>query len=250
MNSTEGSGTPPLPGGAPPNGHTLRKTALILVSVGLLWNLAEAGLAFWVGLQSASVSLLAYGLDSVVELFAGGVLLWRLSIAGEGDNEPAAERRARRLIGFTFFLLAGYVALHSVASLVGWFPRPEPSLAGVAIVVASAVVMTALYVSKMRIASRMQSRSLRAEAIASLFCDLQDVAVLIGLAFNVLLSWWWADPVAALALLPFFIKEGLENFESHEHEHEDDNERAAPRVCFCFGCCYGLRACATVCCHA
>ena len=225
----------------------LRRTALVLVSVGLLWNLVEAGVAFWAGLQAGSVALLAFGLDSVVELFAGGVLVWRLRVEGHGDDEEAAEHRARRLIGLTFFLLAGYVALHSVASLVGWLPQPEPSLAGVVIVVASAVVMTGLYVSKMRIATRMQSWALRAEAIESLFCDLQDVAVLVGLAFNALLSWWWADPVAALALIPFFIKEGLENLGGHEDEDGDD---IVARVCFCLGCGGLLRACRAACCRA
>ena len=227
--------------------NTLRKTALALVSVGLAWNLVEAGVAFWAGVQAGSVALLAFGLDSVVELFAGGVLLWRLRVEGDGEAEEAAEHRARRLIGLTFFLLAGYVGLHSAASLAGWLPRPEPSLAGVVIVVASAVVMTGLYVSKMRIAARMQSWALRAEAIESLFCDLQDVAVLVGLGLNALLAWWWADPVAGLALIPFFIKEGMENFGGHDDE---DDEGIVARVCFCLGCGGLLRACRAACCRA
>ena len=239
---------------------TLRRTALILVGVGLVWNLAEAGAGFWAGMQAGSVSLLAFALDSIVELFAGGVLVWRLRAEGDGE---AAERRARRLIGCTFFLLAAYVALHSAASLGGWLPRPEPSLAGVIIVVASALVMAALYVGKMRIATRMQSRALRAEAIESLFCDLQDVAVLLGIGLNALVGWWWADPVAGLLLIPFFIKEGRENFSDDEHghahghvdDHDDEDEREhesgylARVVCFCLNCIYGLRVCRAVCCR-
>ena len=244
----------------------LRRTALILVGIGLVWNLAEAGAGFWAGVQAGSVSLLAFALDSIVELFAGGLLVWRLRAEGDGNDAEAAERRARRLIGCTFFLLAGYVTLHSVASLVGWLPRPEPSLAGVIIVVASALVMAALYVGKMRIATRMQSRALRAEAIESLFCDLQDVAVLIGIGLNALIGWWWADPVAGLLLIPFFIKEGRENFagdehgHAHGHAHHDDHDDAdelepepaylARLVCFCLNCIYGLRACRSVCCRA
>ena len=240
----------------------MRRTALVLVSIGLVWNLAEAGAGFWAGFQAGSVSLLAFVLDSIVELFAGGALVWRLRMEGDGDDSEAAEQRARRLIGCTFFLLAGYVALHSVASLTGWLPRPEPSLAGVIIVVASAVVMAGLYVGKMRIAARMQSRALRAEAIESLFCDLQDVAVLLGIGLNALMGWWWADPVAGLLLIPFFIKEGMENFASDEHRHghhEDHDHEEEPEhepghlarlVCFCVNCFYGLRACRSVCCQA
>ncbi len=228
---------------------SLRRTALILVTVGLVWNLAEAAVAFWAGSRAASVVLLAFGADSIIELFAGGVLVWRLTREQGGHDDEDAESRARRLVGLTFFLLAAYVGAHSVASLVGWLPRPEPSLIGVGIAVASAVAMSVLYVAKMRIAARMQSRSLRAEAVESLFCDLQDLSVLVGLGFNVLLSWWWADPVASLALIPFFIKEGLENFGG---EDDDDEEHAgeAARVCFCGVCFFGMRGCRCVSCRA
>ena len=237
---------------------TLRRTALVLVAAGLAWNLVEAVVAFWAGVQAGSVALLAFGLDSVVELFAGGVLVWRLLQDEGGDDDETAENRARRLIALTFFVLAAYVGIHSIATLSGWIPRPEPSLVGVAIAVASMVVMSVLYVAKMRIAVRMQSRSLRAEAMESLFCDLQDVAVLVGLGFNAWLAWWWADPVAALALVPFFIKEGMENLSGeHEHgddehhDHDEDVEPAAARlVCFCLNCLYGLRACWAACCRA
>ena len=137
--------------------HSLRRTALILVFAGLLWNLVEAGVSLWAGVESGSVALLAFGLDSVVELLAGGVLVWRLSGGRDELEEGAAERRAQKLLGLSFLLLAVYIALHSGANLLGWFPEPQPSLIGVGIVVASAVVMSVLYVSKMRIATRMQS---------------------------------------------------------------------------------------------
>ena len=230
---------------------TLRRTALLLVLAGLLWNLVEAVVAFWAGVQAGSVAILAFGLDSIVELLAGGVLVWRLRTDRDEEEAEAAERKAQRLVGLTFFLLAAYVFLHSGASLVGWLPEPEPSLAGVAIVVASAVVMAVLYVGKMRVATRMQSRALRAEAMESLFCDLQDLTILVGLGLNTLFSWWWADPVSALVLVPFFIKEGRENFSGHCHgdEHEE-HEDAVPRVCFCLGCLFGVRACRSACCQA
>lgn len=228
----------------------LRRTALVLVSIGLAWNLVEVVVAFWAGARVDSVALIAFGLDSIIELFAGGVLVWRLRQEQEGHENEAAERRAQRLIGLSFFVLAAYVGLHSAASLAGLLPEPQPSLAGVGIAVASAVVMSVLYVAKMRVAARMQSRALRAEAVESLFCDLQDLAILIGLGFNAVLAWWWADPVAALLLIPFFIKEGMENVSGH-HEHDDDrHEHEAPRVCFCLNCFLGLSACRAACCRA
>ena len=226
--------------------YALRRTALILVWAGLLWNSLEAGVSLWAGVAAGSVALLAFGLDSIVELLAGGVLLWRLSGVREELEEGAAERRAQRLLGLSFLLLAAYITLHSGANLLGWFPEPQPSLIGVAIVVASAVVMSVLYVSKMGIATRMQSRSLRAEAIESLFCDLQDMTVLVGLGLNALLSWWWADPVSALILVPLFVKEGLENLSGGEEGDEDEDRR----VCFCLSCFYGLRTCRAACCGA
>ena len=100
----------------------------------------------------------------------------------------------------------------------------------------------------MRIATRMQSRALRAEAMESLFCDLQDLTILVGLGLNTLFSWWWADPVSALFLVPFFLKEGRENLSGH-HDHDEDHEHQAPQVCFCPSCLYGLRTCHAPCCH-
>ena len=225
---------------------TLRRTALILVLAGLLWNLVEAGVSLWAGVQAGSVALLAFGIDSIVELLAGGVLVWRLRAEQSELDAESAERRAQKLLGFSFFLLAAYILLHSGTNLLGWLPEPRPSLVGVGIVVASAIVMTGLYVGKMRIATKMQSRSLRAEAMESLFCDLQDLTILVGLGLNSLFSWWWADPVSALFLVPFFVKEGLENFFEHGEEHEDHG----PRVCFCRSCFYGLRSCRAECCQA
>ncbi len=229
-----------------PEADALRRTALILVLAGLLWSIVEAVVALWAGIQSGSVAILAFGLDSIVELLAGGVLVWRLRSEQDESESEAAERRAQRLLGLSFFLLAAYIVLHSGANLLGWLPEPQPSLVGIGLVIASAVVMTCLYVAKMRIATRMQSRALRAEAMESLFCDLQDLTILVGLGLNSLFAWWWADPVSALFLVPFFLKEGRENFSGHDKEHGEHG----PRVCFCHSCIYGLRICRAPCCQA
>ena len=199
--------------------HALRRKALLLVWIGEIWNLVEAGVAFWSGLEADSVALLAFGLDSVVELFAGGVLIWHLSREwSNGEENEAAERRARRLIGVTFFLIAFFILAQSAATLSGVLPAPEESIVGMVLVAASAVVMYALYVSKTRIARDLDSPALRAEAIESLICDIHDLTLLIGLGLNALVGWWWADPVAALALVALLIREGREAFEEEEHE--------------------------------
>jgi divalent metal cation (Fe/Co/Zn/Cd) transporter len=197
--------------------QALRRTALLLVWAGELWNLAEAGVALWSGVSAGSAALLAFGLDSLIELFAGGVLIWHLSREWRGaEEEGKAEQRAERLVGVTFFLLSLYIALQSLGTFLGWFAEPRQSWVGIGLVIASAVVMTALYFGKMDIARKLGSRALRAEAVESLVCDLQDLTLVVGLGLNALLGWWWADPVAAIALIPFLLKEGREAFAGHE----------------------------------
>ncbi|MBF8266765.1 MAG: cation efflux protein [Dehalococcoidia bacterium] len=194
----------------------LRKTALLLVWIGEIWNLVELVVALWSGLGAGSVALLAYGLDSFIELFAGFVLIRHLSGEWKGEGENAADSKALRLIGATFFLLAAFILLQSSATLLGWLAEPRPSLVGIGLVLASALVMTVLYFLKIGIAKKLGSRSLRAEAVESLVCDLQDLTLLVGLGLNALLGWWWADPVGALLLIPFLIKEGREALSGEE----------------------------------
>lgn len=107
-------------------------------------------------------------------------------------------------------MLAAYITIQSLATLLGWLAKPQESHVGILLVIASAIVMTVLFWAKNRIAERLGSRALRAEAIQSLMCDLQDLTVLLGLGLNAISGWWWADPVAALALVPFMLKEGWE----------------------------------------
>jgi len=194
--------------------NSLRRKALILVWIGELWNILEAGVALWAALLSSSVALLAFGLDSLIELFAGAVLIWRFS--KEASDESLAERKALRLVGVTFFLLSGFILFQSLATLLGYSGEPQQSFPGMLITVLSALVMTILFVFKKDIAKKLSSRALRAEAYESLMCDLQDLVVIAGLGLNILLGWWWADPVMALTLVPFLVREGLESFKKEE----------------------------------
>ncbi|MGD2066514.1 MAG: cation transporter [Candidatus Bathyarchaeota archaeon] len=197
-----------------PSNSGLKKKALILVWISEIWNVFEATIAIWAAILAGSVALLAFGLDSIIELFAGAVMIWRFWKERE-DIEEKKEEIALRLVGITFFLLAAFIIFQSVATLLGYFAQPSESIAGIFITISSAVLMTILFFYKTRIAEQIGSKALRAEAYQSLICDLQDLVVLVGLALNSLFSWWWADPLMALVLVPFLIKEGLESFEEN-----------------------------------
>ena len=185
---------------------------MILVWIGEIWNFFEASIAIWAGLVAGSVALLAFGFDSVIELFAGAVLIWRFW-KEKDDIDRKKEKQALKLIGVTFFLLAVFILFNSIVTLLGIFKPPEESIIGVGITIFSAILMTILFFLKIRISKQIGSRSLRAEAYQSLFCDIQDLIVLIGLGLNIAFGWWWADPIMAMVLIPFLIKEGLESFE-------------------------------------
>ena len=190
----------------------LKKKALLLVWIGEIWNILEATIAIWAALIAGSVALWAFGLDSLIELFTGAVMIWRFWKDKE-DNQGDKEKTALRLIGVTFFLLSTFILFQSIATLLGYFAPPKESILGILITISSAILMTILFFYKTRIAKKIGSRALRAEAYQSLICDLQDLIVLAGLGLNLILGWWWADPVMALTLIPFLIKEGLEAFE-------------------------------------
>jgi divalent metal cation (Fe/Co/Zn/Cd) transporter len=188
----------------------LRRIALALVWIGQGWNLLEAGVGLASGIAANSTALIGFGLDSIVELMAGGVLIWHLRNEWAGDEiRESSERRAYRLVGATFLLLAALISVHSIASLAGVLPEAQPSRIGIVLIISSAVVMTALYLLKTQIARRMHSHALEAEARQALYCDLQDVPVVAGLLAAAVAGWWWADPLVALLLVPLFIREAL-----------------------------------------
>lgn len=185
---------------------TLQRLALWLVILTLAWNVVEGGVAVGAGLAAGSVALVGFGLDSFIEVFAAGVILWRLA-ARRADE--TAERRAVFLIGISFFVLAGYMVLEAGHTLL-LADAPEESRVGLALAALSLLVMPALAFGKRAVARRLNSASLRAESTETFVCAYLSCTLLLGLGLNALAGWWWADPVAALAMVYFVVREGWE----------------------------------------
>jgi divalent metal cation (Fe/Co/Zn/Cd) transporter len=198
------------------------RIGLWLVAATLAYNVIEAGIALWAGSEAESIALLGFGLDSLIECAAAGVLLWRLSLEARGVDAHTlahAERRVHRFVGATFLALAAYVTLQSAASL--WLrSAPEESWLGIALAGASLVLMPLLAWGKLRAAREIGSAALRAEAKETLACSYLSFALLLGLGANASVGWWWADPAAALAMVPWLVHEGREGVRGERCEDD------------------------------
>lgn len=188
------------------------RLGLWLAGATLGYNVIEAGVALWAGASARSIALVGFGLDSVIECAAAAVLLWRLAVEARGAEEEsveAAERRVHRFVGSTFFALAAYVVVASLRTLLG-HGEPAASVVGMVLAGASLLIMPLLAWGKLRVAGKVGSAALRAEAKETLACSYLSFTLLLGLAANAALGWTWADPVAALLMVPWLVREGLE----------------------------------------
>lgn len=184
--------------------------ALVVATMG--YNVVEAGLALWGGIEADSIALVGFGLDSIIECVAAGALLWRLSVearGAEGDALERAERRVHRVFGFTFLLLAVYVTAQGSWTLWNQV-APNESTLGIIVAGASLVVMPLVSWGKFRAAREIGTAALRAETKETLACSYLSFTLLLGLVANATFGWWWADPAAALLMVPWLIKEGCE----------------------------------------
>jgi len=189
-----------------------------LVAVTMAYNAVEALIAVWSGVSAQSIALVGFGLDSVIELAAATMLFWRLRVEARGADHETIERTERtvlRFVGATFLLLAAYVTFEAVWGL--WHSvTPGESRIGIALAVASLVIMPLVALGKLRAAREIGSAALRAEAKETLACSYLSFALLVGLVANALAGWWWADPVAALLMVPWLVKEGREGLSGEE----------------------------------
>ncbi len=172
------------------------------------WNLIEAVVGLAAGVAAGSIALVGFALDSIVEASSGGILIWRLRAEATGRrSQEEAERKAIRLVAVSFWALAAYVGGRSAWDLVRG-SAPDQSLAGIVLAVASLVVMPLLAWRKRIVARELDSRALQADSTQTSVCTYLSGFLLVGLAANSLLGWWWADPLAGLAISLFAAKEG------------------------------------------
>jgi divalent metal cation (Fe/Co/Zn/Cd) transporter len=181
----------------------LRRRVRLLVGATIAYNIVEAAVALAAGSVASSTALVAFGLDSVVEVLSAAAVAWQFAIA---DHERR-ERVAMRLIAVSFFGLAAFVTADSVHSLVSREPA-EHSTAGIVLAAVSLVVMPVLSWAERRTGRELGSGSAVADSRQTLLCTYLSAVLLVGLAFNSILGWYWADPIAALVIAGVAVKEG------------------------------------------
>jgi divalent metal cation (Fe/Co/Zn/Cd) transporter len=169
-------------------------------------SLAEATAAITAGVIAASIALVGFGADSLIESASGAVLLWRLQGGEVGEKR---ERLALRLVGVSLLVLALYILADAVKSLI-WREQPEPSTIGIVVAILSLIVMPLLARAKQQVGRRMESKALIADSKQTAICAYLSAILLVGLILNRLFGLWWTDPVAALLMVPIIVREGVE----------------------------------------
>ena len=175
----------------------------------IAYNSLEGLIGIGAGLLAGSIALMGFGFDSIIEVTSGAALLWRLSADVDEEARERAERISLRLVGVCFMALAVYVSYEAVSSLV-YRELPERSLPGIVLAIGSLIVMPFLAKAKRQVARDLGSGAMKADARQTDFCTYLSGILLGGLLLNALFGWWWADPTAALFMVPIVVKEGVE----------------------------------------
>lgn len=198
----------------------LHKKALFLSYFTLVYNLLEGLISIIFGLISGSIALVGFGLDSFIESFSSGVMIWRfshLTSTSFTENEKK-ELIAIKLVGFSFFIFGAYVLYESLKKLY-YSEIPNPSIVGIIIAIISIIIMPLLYYYKNNIGKKIGSTSLIADSKQTLACAYLSVALLIGLSLNYFFSLWWADPVVGVIIVAYLFKEGYETLMDSTHRN-------------------------------
>jgi divalent metal cation (Fe/Co/Zn/Cd) transporter len=194
----------------------------LLEAATVAWNVVEGVVAVVAGALASSVALIGFGVDSFVETVSAAVVGRRLHAerSGRADEERAEvlERRAGRIAGVLLLALAAYIIVDAGRRLLGYGPEARESLLGIVVTAIALVVMPLLGRAKLSTAAALGSGALRADAYETVTCAWLSLTTLAGLVLNATLGWWWADPLAALAIVPLAVREGLEGWRG---EHDD-----------------------------
>ena len=183
------------------------RRAKLLAWLGIGWHGIEAAVAVGAGIIAGSIALIGFGADSLIESIAGIILLWRFAASRVSLED--AERRAQKLIGLSFYLIAAYVGFEALRSLL-FGDRPEASWIGIGLSIVTLLTMPPLAIAKARIGERIGSPATKSEGQQNMLCAYLSAALLIGLSANALFGLWWADPVTALLIAGVAVKEGWE----------------------------------------
>jgi divalent metal cation (Fe/Co/Zn/Cd) transporter len=187
----------------------LERKARLLAWGGIAWHFVEFAIAIAAGIAAASIALIGFGADSLIESFAGIVVVWLFT--GARLTSPTAERRAQQLIAVSFFVLAAYVTAEAIRTLVAG-DEPGTSWIGIGLAAFTAPTMPLLALAKRRVGRRLGSSATVKEGAQNMVCAYLSVALLIGLLLNALAGWWWADPAAALVIAAVALREGRESW--------------------------------------
>ncbi len=185
----------------------LERRARRLAWGGNAWHLIEFAIAIGAGISAGSIALVAFGVDSLIEFAAGGVIVWLFS-GGRGASE-LAERRAQQMIAVSFFALAVYVLIESARAFTTG-DHPQTSWIGIGLAAVTAPTMPMLARAKRRVGHQLGSRATVSEGSQNMLCAYLSIALLVGLGANALFGWWWADPLAGLVIAAAAVQEGRE----------------------------------------
>ncbi len=185
----------------------LVRRARLLARLGIGWHAIEAAVAVIAGVAAGSIALIGFGADSVVEAFAGFIVIWRFADARA--SSATAELRAQRLIAASFYVIAAYVAVEATRTLVN-ADHPQTSWVGIGLAAVTLATMPALAAAKAQVGERLNSSATRSEGRQNLLCAYLSAGLLVGLGANAVLGWWWADPAAALLIAGVAVHEGRE----------------------------------------
>jgi divalent metal cation (Fe/Co/Zn/Cd) transporter len=197
------------PDPAPDERARLERRTRLLAWGGIGWHVVEFAIALAAGLAAGSIALIGFGADSLIEALAGGVVLWLFT--GRRRGSRTAERRAQQLIALSFFLLAGYVGVEALRTLVN-VDHPAASWVGICLAAFTAATMPLLAYAKRRLGNQLHSAATVKEAAQTQLCAYLSIALLLGLGANALAGWWWADPLTALFIAAVALKEGRESW--------------------------------------